>query len=256
MLALALVIAAGFAALSQWQLSRAIETGTVVVRATETPVPLAGLVKPQTDVTDKSDGQLVTASGVWAADDYIILSKRLNRGTDGYWVVGHLAADTGTSAAGLPVALGWTRSEKQAKHVAAALSKEDQGPVKIMGRYLNSEAPQDTDFQHNQLSSLAAGTFVNLWQSVDPAGMYGGFVVLHSHVAGLDRIDSPAPTSDVQPDLLNIFYAIEWVVFAGFAFFLWYRLVKDTWERELEEELEVLQAADADTGREQSGTNS
>jgi hypothetical protein len=33
---------------------------------------------------------------------------------------------------------------------------------------------------------------------------------------------------------LNIFYAIEWVVFAGFAVFLWYRLVRDAWEREEE----------------------
>jgi len=32
-----------------------------------------------------------------------------------------------------------------------------------------------------------------------------------------------------------VFYAIEWVVFAGFAFFLWYRLVKDARQREIEE---------------------
>lgn len=256
MLALALVIAGGFAALSQWQLSRAIATATVVVRPTETVLPLTGLVKPQTDVTDKSNGQMVTASGSWAADDYIVLSKRLNLGKYGYWVVGHLAVDTGSSTAGLPVALGWTPSEKQAKQVAAALSKKDQGAVTVTGRYLNSEAPQDTDFEHKQLSSLAAGTFANLWQTIDPDGMYGGFVVIHEHVAGLDRIDSPAPSSDVELNWLNIFYAIEWVVFAGFAFFLWYRLVKDAWERELEEEHEALQAANALAGQEQSGADS
>ena len=31
---------------------------------------------------------------------------------------------------------------------------------------------------------------------------------------------------------LNVFYALEWVVFAGFAVFLWFRLVKDAVERE------------------------
>ena len=37
-------------------------------------------------------------------------------------------------------------------------------------------------------------------------------------------------------NLLNIFYAVEWVIFAGFAIFLWYRLVKDAWEEENAEE--------------------
>ena len=39
MLVLALAVAAGFAALVQWQLARSVATGTVVVRTTETPVP-------------------------------------------------------------------------------------------------------------------------------------------------------------------------------------------------------------------------
>ena len=34
---------------------------------------------------------------------------------------------------------------------------------------------------------------------------------------------------------LNIFYAAEWAVFAGFAFYLWYRLAKDAWEKEVED---------------------
>ena len=197
MLVLALVVAGGFAALSQWQLARAVATGTVVVRDTETPIPLTTLVRPQAEVIDVSNGHNVTATGHWVADDYIVLSKRLKRGTYGYWVVGHLAADTGAGAAGLPVALGWTPTEKQAKDAVASLEKQPQDSVTITGRYLASEAPQDTDFEHGKLSTLAAGSIVNLWKTVDPAGMYGGFVVIHSAVPGLERIDSPAPSSDV-----------------------------------------------------------
>ena len=33
---------------------------------------------------------------------------------------------------------------------------------------------------------------------------------------------------------MNFLYAIEWVIFGGFAIFLWYRLVKDAWEEENE----------------------
>ena len=34
---------------------------------------------------------------------------------------------------------------------------------------------------------------------------------------------------------LNIFYAVEWAIFAGFAFYLWYRLARDAWEKEVED---------------------
>ena len=48
-------------------------------------------------------------------------------------------------------------------------------------------------------------------------------------------ISSPAPAEGSDVNWLNIFYAIEWAVFAGFAFYLWYRLARDAWEREVEE---------------------
>lgn len=243
MLVLAMLIAGGFAALGQWQLARAVATGIVVVRNTETPVPLETMATPQSPVKDVANGQNVTAHGEWVAGDYVVLSERLNGSKMGYWVVGHLAVPSSGGVAGLPVALGWTETEKQAKDAAAALEKEPPASVTVTGRYLPSEAPQDTDFEHGKLSTLAAGSILNIWKSVDPAGIYGGYLVIHSDVAGLERIDSPVPTSDVELNWLNIFYAIEWIVFAGFAFFLWYRLVKDAWEREVEEELEALGAA-------------
>jgi hypothetical protein len=37
---------------------------------------------------------------------------------------------------------------------------------------------------------------------------------------------------------LNLFYSLEWVVFAGFALFIWWRLVKDDYHRDLEEALD------------------
>ena len=35
------------------------------------------------------------------------------------------------------------------------------------------------------------------------------------------------PTREVEVNLLNIFYGIEWVIFSGVAIFLWWRLVRD-----------------------------
>jgi surfeit locus 1 family protein len=48
----------------------------------------------------------------------------------------------------------------------------------------------------------------------------------------------------VQLNLLNVFYAIEWVIFGGFAIYLWYRLVRDAVERD-DEEATAGSAADA-----------
>ena len=46
-----------------------------------------------------------------------------------------------------------------------------------------------------------------------------------------DPVQRP-PNREVSLNLLNVFYAAEWVIFAGFAVFLWWRLVRDEWEKE------------------------
>ena len=73
---------------------------------------------------------------------------------------------------------------------------------------------------------------VNLW--AEPGPVYGGFIVLAEPYAGLDPIRAEAPVREATLNLLNVFYAIEWALFAGFAIYLWYRLVRDAVERERE----------------------
>lgn len=246
-LALALVIAAGFAALSQWQLARSVATGTIIQRDTETIVPLGDIAKPQSPVTDRSNAQLVTATGRWVPNDYTIVSDRLNSNHPGYWLVGHFSAETdaGTSI-GLPVAVGWSADRADVSSVRSTLSR-DTTPrsVSITGRYFPSEGPQDSDFEQGKVSTMSSGALLNVWSRPDVAGVYGGYLVSSEQTAGLAKIDSVRPSSDVEVNLLNIFYAVEWVVFAGFAIFLWYRLVKDAWEREQEEALEAETLQDA-----------
>ena len=225
-LLLALAVAAGFALLSQWQLARSVSTGAVVVRPTETVSPLADVATPQQAMRTASDGQRVTVSGAFVAGDYLVLSKRYNNSVEGFWVVGHLTTDGG---AGVAVGLGWTPNKADA---VAAMRAQTGGAATVTGRYVADEAPQETDFQNGQLSTLSTATLVNLWPDVDPAGIYNGYIVSGQPPAGLQTIDSPPPTFTVELNWLNIFYAAEWVIFAGFAIFLWWRLVRDVWERE------------------------
>ncbi|MCU1515092.1 MAG: hypothetical protein JWO10_2182 [Microbacteriaceae bacterium] len=247
-LVLALALAAGFAALSQWQLSRAVATGTIETRPTETVVPLDTIAKPQAPQLDDSDGQLVSVAGVWVPHDYVVLSTRLNHGASGFWVVGHFSAELNSGLrAGLPVAVGWAPTKKAATQAMDRLQASTVTTTAAFdGRYFVSEAPQDSDFEHGKLSTLNSGAMVNLWKTADGAGVYGGYLVAERPSAGLTKIYSPKPVSQVELNWLNIFYAAEWVVFAGFGIFLWYRLVRDAWEREQEEALEQAELHKSD----------
>lgn len=225
-LVLALTVAAGFALLSQWQLSRSVSTGTVVERPTETVLPLTEVAEPQKPVRTDADGQLVTTSGEYIDGDTIVLSDRINGGQAGYWVVAHLRTSGG---AGIAVALGWTAERDEAASVASSF---DAGEATVTGRFVVDEAPQTSDFQNGALSTLSAAALVNLWPDADPAGIYNGYIVAGQPAEGLTKIDSPRPVSTVELNWLNVFYAAEWVIFAGFAVFLWWRLVRDVYLRE------------------------
>src|SRR5690554_3224330 len=166
----------------------------------------------------------------------MVLEKRINDGDEGYWVIGHLVTDDGI---GLAIALGWAETEQQAADAQARLEADAPIPASVTGRYLPSEAPQQGDFESGEFSAMSTAALVNLWGTVDDAGVYGGYVVAHEPADGLEEIYSPAPSTEVEVNWLNIFYAAEWVIFAGFAVFLWYRLVKDAWEREEHQRAQV-----------------
>jgi surfeit locus 1 family protein len=57
-------------------------------------------------------------------------------------------------------------------------------------------------------------------------------LTLASAPDGLTDIFSPKPGGEVEPNLLNLLYAVEWAIFAVAAFYVWYRLVRDRWEQE------------------------
>ncbi len=250
-LILALAVAAGFALLSQWQISRSVSEGTVAERPTETTLPLEDVATPQHDMSAKADGQRVAVSGYYNLDDTVILSGRINHGESGYWVVAHLTAEDG---AGVAVALGWSASESEAKRLATEVPAADSrnNAIAVSGRLVGDEGPQTSDFQSGELHALSMGEMVNLWSSVDDAGVYNGYIVSATPLAGLDTIDAPPPDTSVEVNWLNIFYAAEWVIFAGFAVFLWWRLVRDVWERErmLKHEAEAISGLGGDASAE------
>ncbi|PZQ90549.1 MAG: hypothetical protein DI534_04920 [Leifsonia xyli] len=223
---LSLAIAAAFAALGQWQLDRSVQNVTPPEYETETPVPLSSVATPAKPMTDRTIGQRVTASGSVVPGDFSVLTGRENDGAQGAWLVAHVVTDDGAS---LAVGLGW------APDAAAARAAEARVPatLEVAGRYLPPESPEVNDLEAGERRALSIGELVNLW--AEPGPVYAGYVVLATATPGLTAIDQPPPIRDASLNWLNVFYAIEWVLFAGFAVFLWYRLVRDVWEAERSE---------------------
>jgi cytochrome oxidase assembly protein ShyY1 len=228
-LVLALAIAGGFAALGQWQLERSIESGVVSDAQSEVPAPLESIATPNAPLTTDEVGQLVEADLTFVPGDSVILVDRLVESNRGSWAVAHAVTRDGTSIA---VALGWAEDEDAA---AAAIAEfESSTPsqsTQVSGRYLQSESPQASDFEAGKRTALSVAELINLWAEA-PDGVYGGYLVLDDGPAGLETIPTPPPDREVSLNLLNVFYAAEWVIFAGFAVFLWWRLVRDEWEKE------------------------
>ena len=233
-LVLSLGIAAAFAALGQWQLERSVENVDVVDIDTERAVPLTELAEPGRGLTEAEVGRVVTVEGELVPGDFVRLDGRSLDGAPGTWLVGHLATADGTS---LAVALGFLAD-------GASAPEPDLDRTEWVGRYLPSEEPQSSDFEAGEFSAMSVPALVNVWAEVGP--VYGGFLIADGAPAGYAQIDAAAPAREVALNLLNVFYAIEWAIFAGFALYLWYRLVRDAVELEWEAEAERAAAANVD----------
>jgi len=268
MLALALLVAAVFAWLGQWQLGRSIDTDPPPPGATEQVQPIASIVAPGAYLAEPSVGQRVAVTGSFVADDFLVVSSRYNDGVAGYWVTGQLRVDSslptptppaagasgGASArvgpgsgtegeipdpTSLAVAIGWTDDRTAADAAASALNAAPGGAVSLTGRLISDEGPAlpPRDGPATEMTRMSPAALLGWWHDVDGLNVYRPYLVADGGEAlptGLVAIDSPAPAEGSSVNWLNIFYAIEWAIFAGFAFYMWYRLAKDAWEKEVE----------------------
>jgi surfeit locus 1 family protein len=243
MLLLCLVVAGIFAWLGQWQLGRALQTPDVDPGATEQVQPIDAIVQPGDYLAEPLVGQRVSVSGSWVPDDFIVVSSRFNDNVQGYWVTGQLRlTDASSGLTGKPVSLavavGWTDSLDQARAAASALqaqaSADPDAVVDLTGRLIADEGPLAPPHADPlQLTRMSPAALLGRWHDIDGLSVYRPYLTSAVPLAGLTAISSPAP-DEGGVNWLNIFYAIEWAVFAGFAFYLWYRLARDAWEKEVE----------------------
>lgn len=231
----ALAIAVVCVLLSQWQISRAIERGQQQVEPlpTQRVQPLTTVQEPQAPTRDAAAGAPVTVEGTFAVG-HSIVGDRVQGDAPGYWVVGRLDLANGAS---LAVARGYSATLDAARAVVAALDAEVAagGEVSLAGTFFPTEAPRSGDrLTDGVAGSMSTAILVNQWQGIEGRAVYSGFLIDSAAANGLEPVLIQYQEPDPVFDWLNIVYAVEWIVFAGFAVFVWYRMVRDEWIDEQE----------------------
>lgn len=239
-----IAVAAVFAILGQWQIERAVEHGQGDDRDTETAVPLATVATPGEPMLSDAGGRMVTAEGDDVPEDYRTLAGRSQDGRLGWWVIGRILVpqEDGPDAS-LAVAYSWNATAEGAEAVVEQLRERSDalGVHAVGGRYMPTEAPTQGTVQTGEREAMSIAALVNEWSDWNGSA-YAGYLILDPELAAQAGTDMPGdepivsmrPVTDTQLNMLNVFYAVEWVAFMLFAFYLWYRLVKDAREREIE----------------------
>jgi hypothetical protein len=240
---LALAIAAVFALLGQWQLERSF-TEVEPEDQSQLPLVLIDSEKPGAPLTAIAANKRVKADLMLDTQNIFIVANRLQRTNDevisGYWVIANsgVLLEDGDSTASLSVGIGFAESLSVAETARAELmeSIQAQAFLEQTGRYLQTEGPvalTDPDKPY-LLESFSLAQLVNLYKGAGAQSL-AGFMVLDSEPGfGLEVIVIAPPEAGTQVNWLTLFYALEWALFAGFAVFLWWRLVEDARIRELQ----------------------
>lgn len=204
---LSLAVAAIFAALGQWQLERAFTK----------------------DNSGSGAINIETANVQIDTKNVYIVANRLNGAERGYWLVANSLESSGKN---LTIALGWSAdlAEVQSERKALMESGLEKFETKLEGVFIPSEAPLPQKTV-NVFESLSLAQLVNVYSPDKP-------IQVEPHVLALNGYSQASAWPPLKPinvayaegqkiNWLSAFYFAEWLLFAGFAVFLWWRLVKD-----------------------------
>lgn len=211
---LALAAVVGMVLLGGWQLDRVRDSARPLPLPGGPPVPLAEVLAPEQSLPAAAVGRPVTARGRYDAARALLVPGRARDGRDGAWSVVPLR----TPDAAMPVVRGWVPAGAPTPPVPA-------GDVRVTGRLQPSEAPAVANLPPGEVASVNTPTLASLLEYP----IYDGFVLAADETpppaAPLARVAPQPPTSGLS--LRNAAYALQWWLFAGFALFLWWRVLRD-----------------------------
>jgi cytochrome oxidase assembly protein ShyY1 len=206
-----LVLIVSFGALSWWQWQRAQRDQV------DTPVVAADTVFPASGPMSADHyGARVRVAGRYDAAHQVLVAHP----NAGYWIVTPLQRADGAS---VPVARGYVRSATD-----PAVVDVTSGEVSVVGYAQPYEGDPGTP------SSLPPGQIERLTEAglAVPYAVTPGWVALQSQLpaptVAVTPVDPPVGGAAPAPlRLQNASYALQWLAFAGFVVFFWWRALRD-----------------------------
>lgn len=227
-----MVVIISFTWLGMWQLSVSrSEAQTEALTKVESapPTPIQNVMQPHTPFTGDQVGRRITANGTYDAQGQVLVAGRRLGQDVGYWVLTPMIVqETGVR---LPVVRGFTTSSTP--------PAPPEGQVYLEGALQPQEGPPDepTPLPPGQVGSVDLASLVNVWEG----DLYNGFVIATAESpdpADSDQIRRIPPPGPGGEGIVwrNFAYAIQWWIFAAFAVYMWWRMVRDDYESSLRQD--------------------
>jgi len=223
LVAVAAAIGLGVWQYEAWQTRRSAEA---VDLTQDEPVPLDRVFGADDPFPGDRVGQPVTWSGTWLPGSTVFVSGRSHEGRDGFWVVTPLTTG-GPDDPAVPVVRGWVESRDGVPAAPTGRGEVEGWLQPPEGDGSVDDDPTDDVYPQLRVADLA--------QRVD-GDLYSGYAVAvpdqadpaAAGTAGLEPADlEQLPPAGRFTALRNLLYALEWWIFAAFAFYIWWRYVRD-----------------------------
>jgi cytochrome oxidase assembly protein ShyY1 len=233
LLAIVVLVMVSFGMLGLWQLNVARDKGRAqeVRAAPARPVAdLAAVLTPHGSFPHDGTGRRITASGRYDGPAQVLVTPRLLAGERGYWVVTPLVVRS--TGARIAVVRGFVTDPAQAVAPDVTTDVTVSGTL-APGESPATDSPRDAAPLDGQMGALDLSLLVNRW----PGALYNAFVFATAEQPDLTSISAPAVQRVPPPALVggglswrNAAYALQWWVFALFAGYMWWRMVRDDYQ--------------------------
>lgn len=223
MLFLLAIIVVGYGTwwLGEWQFGRLEDRKerNAIVAANEdrTPVPVTDVLAPGRPVAEEDEWRLVSATGVYDAEETVVVRYRTRRSAPGVEVVVPLVTSDGTAVV---VDRGWFATDDP-EIGPDELPAPPEGEVTITGWVRADGEGDSTDIVGHSTRAISS---VRIGEAIGTT-VFTGFVAL--------RDEDPAPAEPLEPVELpelgegpHFFYGLQWWFFGvlgigGFAYLAW-----------------------------------
>ncbi|CAN7335429.1 SURF1 family protein [Knoellia sp. LjRoot47] len=223
LLAVAVLVVIAFIQLGRWQLGVAEDEAlkeSLAKARSQQPVAVETVLQPHSEFPGVLSTRPVSATGEFGTDQVVVANRRLD-GRIGYWVVAPLRVEA--SGATLPVLRGFVTSPTDLPPVPSGTVTVTGGLAPPESPYAGESPPQ------GQLGSVDTSVLVGRW----PGDLYNAFVFQQgespaaapSSLGTMERV--PTPSGETGFKWRNAAYALQWWAFAGFALYMWWRIVRD-----------------------------